>query len=1383
MMLAVVLLALVLPATATHAQDRVVNDGTLDASPAACATAPDDTSIQAAVNNAASGNTILVCPGVYAEEVNVSKPLTINGPYAGTGFDGQSTDRGNEAIVQPPNGFTAAFHIGASDVTIDGFTLDGDNNGDGDPDAFFGINNFDTAAGVYETVTNFTVANNVVRDFQGYGVFICNGTQNCTGDRSEAGTGMTTGGVLRNNRFDGIDGISTTDGDPFDFAGRAVSMETDGIIETVVDNVIRNVSPATGQNQYGVQTGNQGRESDASALTITIERNDIIVDDLPIWVNNHDGDVPSVNVSSNTVDGKEGIRLLNLNLAQGLTADGNTIVADTLGMRVVGLTTGAGSVVISGNELTFPGGQEYDGNDSGTTEGDDLGEQVIGMQVSQIGGTTGPVFRDNVFGTPGSTSGGPFYAYALFDVQADARTIFEQTVPGATINGVQQGLFVANTDMATAAGSFWQASGLVMDNFTGESPNDAVNFHAGIFVFTLPDAPNPVDGLVTGVTVRNTGIAGSTSAPPSGCSPSTPSGCGGQASAGLYFGDFGSTATVRQTTEVQETVLDGNDNRGIFLRGQGAQATVTQSTLTGNGDAPFTAGGNFGFSAIARNDGVLTLTNSFVTGPASVSTSGNPDDNQLLQSSAGGQISIEQSAIDRNGVGTYAGGAVDAPLNAWRDGGTTLVNPGATGASISADYSPFLNQPDTDAAASGVQADVSDLTADSGSPDVQSATKIEEAAGLGGETRIRLVRTGGQFDVPADVSVPGDLVIADDVEFGTVSGAIQVINAELVVEPGVSSITNSPTFDVQRRFTGTDGSGSGTTLGADAGWRILATPRANTTSDAFSNLQSPSSGSILYTWDGATQEFTAKPPGSAGTVESGRAFFLYLFDIDDPITSTLPDGCSAGDACVGVSGPLDLGPSFPSTSAFGTADVPVSIAAGDATDGYVLGVPYAQSFDLSSLTIDGGPIGSAGEFEATVQAWDPQLEQFVAITEDPGTSDQLAPWQGFWVLRRSSTTQQAETLTFASGGRASDAPFIPALDALEAEPVEVSRIAVDLTVEDDATGERDRSRAVLYARTGASLGEDAYDASRIAPPKSAYAQVSFATAEGVRKLQSSVPYDLTGTAEVPLHVEAAGLSGTAQLSVPAGLALPDGWTLTITDHADGTTHPLDPGDVYTFDLDGGPAVGPALRGRQTDRVEPQFTLNVASGQPLPVEFAALNGFADGQTAVLEWATASETNNTGFRVQQQVDGQFQTIDAVGGAGTTTELTRYRVEVPGLDYGTHVFRLMQVDTDGTRQPSTHVPVTVRMTDAYEMGEVSPNPVAGEAGFTVRVRETQNVTIDVYDVLGRRVHRVHGGPLAPGTDHLMNVQARDLSSGTYFVRMQGETGAEVRRFTVVR
>ncbi len=76
--------------------------------------------IQAAVNAAAPGSTINVDPGTYNETVYVTEPLTIQG--ANAGIAGTAT-RGAESIVYATQ---TVFAIYANDVTINGFTIEGD---------------------------------------------------------------------------------------------------------------------------------------------------------------------------------------------------------------------------------------------------------------------------------------------------------------------------------------------------------------------------------------------------------------------------------------------------------------------------------------------------------------------------------------------------------------------------------------------------------------------------------------------------------------------------------------------------------------------------------------------------------------------------------------------------------------------------------------------------------------------------------------------------------------------------------------------------------------------------------------------------------------------------------------------------------------------------------------------------------------------------------------------------------------------------------------------------------------------------------------------------------------------------------------------------------
>ena len=75
--------------------------------------------IQAAVNAAVAGQTINVDAGTYNETVTINKSLTIRGAQAGV--DARNT-RGTESIVYATQ---TVFDVFANDVTIDGFTIQG----------------------------------------------------------------------------------------------------------------------------------------------------------------------------------------------------------------------------------------------------------------------------------------------------------------------------------------------------------------------------------------------------------------------------------------------------------------------------------------------------------------------------------------------------------------------------------------------------------------------------------------------------------------------------------------------------------------------------------------------------------------------------------------------------------------------------------------------------------------------------------------------------------------------------------------------------------------------------------------------------------------------------------------------------------------------------------------------------------------------------------------------------------------------------------------------------------------------------------------------------------------------------------------------------------
>ena len=200
----------------------------------------------------------------------------------------------------------------------------------------------------------------------------------------------------------------------------------------------------------------------------------------------------------------------------------------------------------------------------------------------------------------------------------------------------------------------------------------------------------------------------------------------------------------------------------------------------------------------------------------------------------------------------------------------------------------------------------------------------------------------------------------------------------------------------------------------------------------------------------------------------------------------------------------------------------------------------------------------------------------------------------------------------------------------------------------------------------------------------------------------------------------------------------------------------------------------------------RFTLRV-EGTPLPVELSAFDATLSNESATLQWTTASETNNAGFEVQRRgPEGDtFQPLGFVeshADGGTTQEARQYQFETDALSPGRHVFRLRQVDTDGSATLSDTVAVEVGL-GATSSVEVAPNPVRTDATVTLRVRSEQEVTAALYDLLGRKVRTLHEGRLAPRQAHRLSLETSGLTSGTYLLRVTGERFETTQRVTVVQ
>ena len=186
---------------------------------------------------------------------------------------------------------------------------------------------------------------------------------------------------------------------------------------------------------------------------------------------------------------------------------------------------------------------------------------------------------------------------------------------------------------------------------------------------------------------------------------------------------------------------------------------------------------------------------------------------------------------------------------------------------------------------------------------------------------------------------------------------------------------------------------------------------------------------------------------------------------------------------------------------------------------------------------------------------------------------------------------------------------------------------------------------------------------------------------------------------------------------------------------------------------------------------------------LPVELTSFDVVADGRSALLSWETASETNNAGFEIQYKAGDVFAVLGFVEGAGTTEAPQRYGYRVDGVEPGRHVFRLQQIDFDGTFEYSPEVEVFVELPEHYHLSAPYPNPFNPSTHFTVMVAREQSVRIEVLDVQGRRVALLHTGRLSAHAVHDFTFEAHHLPTGMYAIRTQGETFEATRTLVLVK
>ena len=99
------------------------------------------------------------------------------------------------------------------------------------------------------------------------------------------------------------------------------------------------------------------------------------------------------------------------------------------------------------------------------------------------------------------------------------------------------------------------------------------------------------------------------------------------------------------------------------------------------------------------------------------------------------------------------------------------------------------------------------------------------------------------------------------------------------------------------------------------------------------------------------------------------------------------------------------------------------------------------------------------------------------------------------------------------------------------------------------------------------------------------------------------------------------------------------------------------------------------------------------GIPIPVELTSFTATSSGSEVILNWSTATETNNSGFSIERKSETfDYVEIAFVPGFGTTTKPKSYSYTDSEVLAGKYTYHLKQIDFDGSYEYSQEVEVEV-------------------------------------------------------------------------------------------
>ncbi len=191
---------------------------------------------------------------------------------------------------------------------------------------------------------------------------------------------------------------------------------------------------------------------------------------------------------------------------------------------------------------------------------------------------------------------------------------------------------------------------------------------------------------------------------------------------------------------------------------------------------------------------------------------------------------------------------------------------------------------------------------------------------------------------------------------------------------------------------------------------------------------------------------------------------------------------------------------------------------------------------------------------------------------------------------------------------------------------------------------------------------------------------------------------------------------------------------------------------------------------------------------VPVELLSLTSNIINKSVQLKWSTATEKNNKGFEIQRkssdvsEKDLVWNSISFVDGNGTTTKKKTYSFIDKSVSSGTYLYRLKQIDFDGTFTYSKEIEINFSAPLTFSLSQNYPNPFNPTTTIKYTLPEDSNVKLTLINSLGEKVMDLVNGKVDSG-NHDVKLNGSNLASGIYFYRLQTEKYTSVKKLILLK